>query len=61
MLQRDLCPTANINNITKAEMEAEIKAQEEEINIRNLAINKQDKDHYISNKEPGPDMPAQTA
>ncbi len=42
-------------------MEAEIKAREEEINIRNLAINKQDKDHYISNEEPGPDMPARTA
>jgi hypothetical protein len=40
VLQRDLCPTANIDDITKAEMEAEIKAREEEINIRNLAINK---------------------
>jgi hypothetical protein len=39
-LQRDLCPTANIDDITEAEMEAEIKAREEEINIRNLAINK---------------------
>jgi len=54
-LQQTLYHTVNIDDMTQDEMEAEISAREEEINIRHLAIDKWDEDNYISDEEGRPD------
>jgi hypothetical protein len=41
----------NIDDITEQEMEAEISAREEDINIRQDKIDTWDEDHYISNED----------
>lgn len=55
-LQQKLYLTVNIDDMTEEEMEAEITAREEEINIRHLAIDKWDEDNYISDEEGSPDQ-----
>jgi hypothetical protein len=53
-LQKELYLTMNIDDMTEQEMEAEISAREEDINIRQDKIDTWDEDHYISDEDTEP-------